>query len=88
MNKIFTVILLVVAVASLVYTGANMKKISSMEEEINKFKAEKIELMREHEECEPDLLEYRSQCFLRMFTIKQCHPELFSHSVHFLLAGM
>lgn len=51
MNKIFTVILLVVAVASLVYAGANMKKISSMEEEINKFKAEKIELMQEHEEC-------------------------------------
>lgn len=51
MNRIFTVILLVAAVVSLVSTGFNLKKVSSMEDEINKLKAEKIELMQEHEEC-------------------------------------
>jgi len=51
MSRIFTVILTAVAVVSIVYAGINMKKVSSMEEEINKLKAEKIELMQEHEEC-------------------------------------
>ena len=51
MNRIFTVILLVAAIVSLVYSGINMKKISSMEKEIATLKAEKIELMQEHEEC-------------------------------------
>ena len=51
MNRIFTVILLVAAIVSLVYSGINMKKISSMEKEIATLKDEKIELMQEHEEC-------------------------------------
>ena len=51
MNRIFTVILLAAAIASLVYSGINMKKVSSMEDEINKLKAEKVELLSEHEEC-------------------------------------
>lgn len=51
MNRIFTVILLIAAIISLVYAGINMKKVSSMEEEIEKLKIEKIELMQEHEEC-------------------------------------
>ncbi|MBR6421577.1 hypothetical protein IKS86_02540 [bacterium] len=51
MNRIFTVILLIAAIVSLVYSGINMKKISSMEKEIATLKDEKIELMQEHEEC-------------------------------------
>lgn len=51
MNRIFTVILLAAAIASLVSTGFSLKKVSSMEDEINKLKAEKVELLSEHEEC-------------------------------------
>ena len=57
MNRVFTVILLLAAVVSLVSTGFSLKKVSSMEEEINKLKAEKIELLSEHEEC----LTYKEQ---------------------------
>lgn len=51
MNRIFTVILLLAAIASLVSTVFSLKKVSSMEDEINRLKAEKIELLSEHEEC-------------------------------------
>ena len=57
MNRVFTVILLLAAVVSLVSTGFSLKKVSSMEEEINKLKAEKIALLSEHEEC----LTYKEQ---------------------------
>ncbi|MBO4711622.1 hypothetical protein J5681_06885 [bacterium] len=57
MNRVFTVILLLAAVVSLVSTGFSLKKVSSMEGEINKLKAEKIELLSEHEEC----LTYKEQ---------------------------
>ena len=57
MNRVFTVILLLAAVVSLVSTGFSLKKVSSMEDEINKLKAEKIELLSEHEEC----LTYKEQ---------------------------
>lgn len=57
MNRIFTVILLVAAIVSLVSTGFSLKKVSSMEDELNKLRGEKIELMKEHEEC----LAYKEQ---------------------------
>jgi len=51
MNRIFTVILLLAAVISLVSTGFSLKKVFSLEEETARLKAEKIELMQEQEEC-------------------------------------
>ena len=57
MNRIFTAILLVAAIVSLVSTGFSLKKVSSMEDELNKLRGEKIELMKEHEEC----LAYKEQ---------------------------
>ena len=57
MNRVFSIILLLAAVASLVSTGFSLKKVSSMEDEVNKLKAEKIALLSEHEEC----LEYKEQ---------------------------
>lgn len=51
MNRIFTVILLLAAIVSLVSTVFSLKKVSSMDDEINKLRAEKIELLSEHEEC-------------------------------------
>ena len=57
MNRVFTVILLIAAIVSLVSTVFNLKKVSSMEDEINKLRAEKITLLSEHEEC----LTYKEQ---------------------------
>lgn len=51
MNRIFTVILLLAAVISLVSTGFSLKKVFSLEEETARLKAEKIGLMQEQEEC-------------------------------------
>lgn len=51
MNRIFTVILLLAAIVSLVSTVFSLKKVSSMDDEINRLRAEKIELLSEHEEC-------------------------------------
>lgn len=57
MNKILTVVLALITVVSIIAVVANMKKVSSMEDEINKLKAEKIDLLSEHEEC----LTYKEQ---------------------------
>ncbi len=51
MNRIFTVILLTAAVVLLISTVFSLKKVSSMDDEINRLKAEKLELLSEHEEC-------------------------------------
>lgn len=57
MNRVFTVILLLAAVVSLVSTVFSLKKVSSMEDEVNQLRAEKIALLSEHEEC----LTYKEQ---------------------------
>ena len=57
MNRVFTVILLIAAIVSLVSTVFNLKKVSAMEDELNKLRGEKITLMQEHEEC----LTYKEQ---------------------------
>lgn len=57
MKKIFVYILLLVSVVLLICTIFNLKKISSMDEEILKLKEEKITLLSEHEEC----LAYKEQ---------------------------
>lgn len=51
MNRFFTIILLLAAIVSLVSTVFSLKKVSSMDDEINRLRAEKIELLSEHEEC-------------------------------------
>ena len=66
MNRIFVVILLFAAIASLVYAVSNSKKVSSMEEEINRLKAEKVELLAEHEEC----LAYKEQSLRKELVTK------------------
>jgi hypothetical protein len=57
MNRVFTAILLIAAIVSLVSTVFSLKKVSSMEEEIDRLKAEKITLLSEQEEC----LTYKEQ---------------------------
>ena len=51
MKKILAAILICVSVVSLVCIALQLKKINSLNEEITRFKEEKITLLAEHEKC-------------------------------------
>ena len=57
MKKNLVFVLCAALLVSLVCIGFNLKRISSLNDELNRMKAEKIELLSEHEEC----LSYKEQ---------------------------